>query len=146
MSRTDDKIKEIERELFELKKVKRLVANAEIDKDRWGNERFYSVSVNDKADSVDFHHSCGCCPGAALYARPYLKVEGTKIYTDPRYFTIGYGNEFGFGEDEQDGWEEKMREKNISEEVIKKTREYLDDNKPGYDDEEDEDEDCYDKY
>jgi hypothetical protein len=141
MSRVDDKIKELERELFFNKKAKRLFSDVEITKDRWNTERLYSVKANPKTNKVEISHGCGCCSDAALYARPYLKVEGVEVYSDPPSFTIGYGNSYGYGEEESDGWEEKMRESNISEEVIRQCREYLDDNKPKpyEDDYEDED-------
>ena len=134
----NDKIKKLEKELAEVKKAKELFSNAEISKDRWGTERYYSLQVNPKANKVEIHHSCGCCHDASLYARPYLNAGGVDIYSDPPYFTVGYGNEWGYGENESEGWEERMKEKDISEEVIKQVREYLDDNKPGFYDDEDD--------
>ena len=133
----NDKIEKLEKELNAAKKAKELFSNVEIQRDRWEQERFFSSQVNPKVNKVEIHHSCGCCQGAALYARPYLEDSGTTVYSDPPYFTIGYGNEWGYGVEENEGWEEKMREKNISEEVIKQCRKYLDDNKPGlYDEDE----------
>jgi hypothetical protein len=127
---TNDKIKKLEKELNEAKKAKELFPNVEIETDRWDNERFYSCDANSKADRVQIHRSCGCCSGAAIYARPYITDSGTAVYSNPPSFTIAYGNEWGYGVEESEGWEEKMREKNISEEAIKKCREYLDENKP----------------
>ena len=135
----NDKVKELERELNAALLAKALFPNVEINRDRWGRERFFSCDVNSKADKVEIHHSCGCCQDAALYARPYIEDSGVTVYSDPPYFTIGYGNEWGYGENESEGWEETMREKNILEEVIKQCRKYLDENKPGaHDDDEDD--------
>lgn len=131
MADIDDKIKKFEKELSELKRAKDLFLDIEIERDRWSTERLSSESVNEKADRVYFHHSCGCCADSPLLARPYIKVDGINIYSKPASFYIGHLNEYGYGEIESEGWEDRMRESNISEEAIRKTRQYLDENQPG---------------
>ena len=126
----NEKIKEAEQESSRLKRAKELYPNVNIGKDRWGTERLFSSSVNDKVDKVNIHHSCGCCPDAGLLARPYLIVDGITIYSDPSSFYIGQQNEWGLGEIECELWEEDLRKKNITEEVIQQIRKYLDDNPP----------------
>ena len=126
---TNDKIEKLEKELAQVKKVKETFPNVKINRDIWNTERYYSEQVNNKTVEVYIHRSCGCCPDAALYARPYLKIGGTDIYSDPPSFTIGFGECCGNGVEEKEGWEDEMKEKNISKGVIEQCRKYLEENK-----------------
>ena len=100
--------------------------------DRWSHKYFCTSKVNSIVDSADIRHNCGCCEDSPLEIRPYKKIEGIEIYSDPPCFTVGEKIPFyaGTGEREYDGWEDEMRKENISETIIQMTREHFNANKP----------------
>jgi len=133
-----EKIKELDVELKSLKKIQKKFSLVQINYDRWDNARMYTEEANKLADQVDIHHSCGCCSDAALIARPYLMIGDLKLYSDPCSFMIGEGSYHG-GDIPFSKWKEKMREKNISEDVIDQIQKYFDEHPDEYEeDEEDE--------
>lgn len=94
---------------------------------RWNNY-LCSKKVNEIANEVEFRHSCGCCPDAVLYAMPYIKIEGNKIYSDPAQ--IGIGEKQHLGEKAWHSWKDKIKEQGCSEEVIKKIEKMFEENPP----------------
>lgn len=100
---------------------------------RWGKEAFCSVSVNSKVDDYDLRHNCGCCRDSPLEVWPFLNTEHGKIYSYPAMYMIGE-NSFN-GDIPYPNWEDRLKNNNISEVVIKKLEQYFDVQK--LDDEED---------
>ncbi len=135
-----DLLKEIEQKQAELKRLEDLVKkypDIRKDTDRWQRVRFASKSVNHLVTDVEISHGCGCCDDSPLYARPFVEINGERLYSDPFLFYVGDKN-YGNGEREDYGWEKRLIEQNINQMVIDKIRSYLDACKPEEDEETDE--------
>lgn len=121
----EEKHKEIDQlraEVAEIVKLRQEFSDLEVHINRWEKVRFWSPSVNPLANDAEINHSCGCCSDSPLLATPVLKKEdGTKVYGTPEIF-VGQKNEFRYGDTLDEGWEEKLREKNVSDVVIEKVR------------------------
>lgn len=125
------------RELKNLRVIYTYFPDLQINMDRWSTRRFYSAKVNSSATNVDIHRSCGCCSDASIVVRPFLESQGYKIYSDPPAFYIGNDSYYGCLLDSN--WEDILRDKNISEIVFEKIREYKEKNSWTDDDNEDDD-------
>lgn len=125
-----DKIKQQKFELNKIEKALELYPDIEENRDRWGDEKLSSPSINVETDSVLINHNCGCCPDSPLQAWPYRMVEGVKVFSKPACFTVGEENQWGCGEIEYDNWQEKLRKENIPEKVIDQVQEFFNNNKP----------------
>jgi len=128
MNLTEKLVKE-EKELDLIKRIKEKYPLLEINEDRWNFKRMSTEEVNTIVDDVYIHHSCGCCPDAVLMARPFIKIDGVLIYSDPCSFSIGEKTYDG-GDYPWDNWEDNMRKCNIPESVIEIIKEYFEKNKP----------------
>lgn len=124
----NNRIIELENKLNELKKIKELFPDIEIHKDRWEKERYSSSLALKKVDKTLFYHSCGCCPDAVLYVGPYLEVDGIEIYTNPERFIIGQKHAYGFGEEPDDDWEERLKNAGLTDTIIEQTRKFFKEN------------------
>lgn len=96
---------------------------------RW-NTKYSSKTVNSIATNYDLGHSCGCCSDAALLVYPYIEDNGIRIYSDPPSICIGRGNEGGYGEIPSYGWEDRLREEKIQENIIKEVEQYFKEHEP----------------
>lgn len=137
----EQKIKEQKR-LEELNFLEKLMQEKYPDLERhvnrWNTERFTSMLVNDQVTDFEVLHSCGCCPDAVLNIWPYLEEEGPngkkiKIYAKGIPFGVGEKYEFWDAEDRCHaseipwaGWENKLREAKIPEEIIERVSELFD--------------------
>lgn len=127
----EKEIKDLEKEIQNLKEL--LVEFPDLEKniDRWRNETLMSKQVNTIADNCWFKHDCGCCHDSPYYVLPYIERNGTKIYSNSQRINIGEKNPYPTvgkvykSERAYDNWEESLKEKNISEVVIEKTRKHL---------------------
>lgn len=86
---------------------------------RWKKVAFYSKSVNPVVDKVDIRHNCGCCSDSPLEAWPYVDTEDGRVYSDPPMFFVG-NRTYDYGDEEEPGWDEKMRGHGIPEPVLDK--------------------------
>jgi hypothetical protein len=87
-----------------------------------------SEQVNNMAVDVEFRHSCGCCPGAAIYAMPYVDRGEHRVYANPPQMFIGESATFGYGEIPEPEWEKEVRSYNVTDAVVKKIKKYFADN------------------
>ena len=83
IKKEEQEIKDKQKHLNKIKELEALFPDLDYAIDRWKNFRLKSSAVNEMANEVAMCHSCGCCADAALLARPYLDVDGMKIYTEP---------------------------------------------------------------
>lgn len=120
-----DKVKRLLEEADALEKIQQQFPGLSDYEDRWGNKYLKSKCVNSIVNEVWFNHNCGCCPDSPLQAWPYIEVFGRKVHSDPACFIIGERNQFGVGDKEYSGWEEKLRKEGIGEAVISIVREYF---------------------
>jgi hypothetical protein len=126
-------VSELNKEIDNLRILVKKYPDLKKHVDRWRNERLKSKKVNAIADLCYFAHSCGCCDDSPLFVWPYIKDEetGLDIYSDPPNIFIGEKNPYPVSgrvykpERVNPNWEENLRECNISQVVIDKTREYL---------------------
>jgi len=134
----NEKIIELRSEANTLEKILEKFPDLREDKDRWNTIRLYSRKINNIADEVCIHHSCGCCPDSCLLVRPYKTFHGKPIFSDPTHFVIGQKNDWGYGEISYNEWENKLVEEDINQSIIDKIRKYFKENEPGdYEDDED---------
>lgn len=128
-------------EIDTLKKIIEKYPDMETHIDRWNNQKFVSKLVNPEVDNCYFSHSCGCCDDAALFVWSYKKIGDFELFSNPPNITIGEGNPSyrydDFYDEEEDKsfleyseiayshWENNLKQKNISDCVIEKTRKYL---------------------
>ena len=108
-----------------LEKLEQQFPDLKINNDRWDNEYYVSASVNNKATHVRILHTCGCCSDAVTLAEPYIIVEGTRIYSNPRQFQIGEKDGTYYLDVAYYGWEEEMKKHNIPEGIIKQIEAHL---------------------
>ena len=85
---------------------------------------YYDSSVNEKPTNVNFRLSCGCCHDAAHYARPYIEVDGIKIYTNPVQIYIGHYDEWNGELFNAPSWEENFEKHGIDISNIKQEIEW----------------------
>jgi hypothetical protein len=124
----DGKIKKLRsaaEELEDIREVQSRYTDLDVEIDRWKKERFKSPSANALVEYFESGYSCGCCTDSIKYVRPYMIVKcfsGTefKVFSDPPQFVIGVR---GVEEDVITEFVTQMREKGISEVVIKKLQE-----------------------
>ena len=121
----EQEIKKKQEELDILRTVKEQYPSLQSSRGRWGYIRYYASEINSEVDEVSIHYSCGCCSDASLYARPYKVVNGLKVFSDPPYFCVGGKTDYR-GDEPDIGWENKLREKNIPENVIQKIQDHFD--------------------
>jgi len=98
--------------------------------DRWDRNRVSTKLVNHLVNDCEIKHSCGCCSDSILEVWPFIEINEIKIYSDPIPFRIGESNSLGYGEIPWNGWQDKMKENNISEKVVQIAEKYLNDNQP----------------
>jgi hypothetical protein len=84
---------------------------------RWHKVVYYSQTVNAEAQRFDIRHNCGCCNDSPLEIWPYLETKYGNVYSDPPCFRVGERHWIA-GDRPYDGWEDKMHEANIPENVI----------------------------
>jgi len=123
-----EQIVQEEEKLQTHKKLLDIFPDLSEDHDRWGNVRLKSKSINEQADKVFMNHNCGCCDDSPLQAWPYKEFHGVNIFSDPACFMVGISNYGACGDIEDYEWETKLRDKNISEVVIEKVKEYFKEN------------------
>lgn len=85
-----ERIQKEEKDIDSFKAILEKFPDAEIRKDRWQKEYFYSALAEEFVDSVDFYHLCGCCADAAYNARLYVANDGNPVYF--MHFGIFMGN------------------------------------------------------
>lgn len=123
-------------------KILEVYPDVELKVDRWNREYLCSPSVNTEAKEVLMKFNCGCCADSPLQAMPYVKVEGQTIWSEPQYFFVG--DPFNYdGVLPKKGWKERMRAKNISEEVISKVEASLRARFPRFDPDDEDDAEDY---
>jgi hypothetical protein len=83
---------------------------------RWKVVRYYSKSINPRANKYDISHNCGCCSDSPLEVWPYLETENGNVYSDPPRFTVG--EKSYYGDRPYPGWKEDMRKADIPESII----------------------------
>jgi aminoglycoside phosphotransferase (APT) family kinase protein len=73
------------------------------------------------------HHSCGCCNDAALYARPFLIVDGERVHSVPSYFVVGEKAPYheAYSDRPVDEWDAEMRAAGVPEAIIGKVADYF---------------------
>lgn len=125
-----DKLKKQKEEISRTEKVLGLYTDIEESRDRWGDIKLSSPSINAETDNILINHNCGCCPDSPLQVWPYKIIEGFKVFSKPACFMVGEQNQWGYGEIEYDGWQDKLRKENITEIVINKVQEFFNNNKP----------------
>jgi hypothetical protein len=111
----DKNIKEADKLEGLLKKFPDLLLHT----NRWNKVRYYSKSANSIADKYDIGYNCGCCNDSPLELSPYIETEYGRVYSDPPVFTIGDKNIYR-SDKPYDGWDKKLREANVKEEIIEK--------------------------
>ena len=135
MSDLKTKIEKQQSDLKRLEKILEKYPDIREEKDRWEHIRLCSKSANSLANDVEIRHSCGCCEDAALYAYPFIEIDGETIYCDPCRFYIGQKN-YGNGEVEEYGWKNELIKHGIPQIISDKIRDNFDANKPVYEEEE----------
>lgn len=127
----DQEVKRAEQKAEDLKKILEIYPDLEdTGRTRW--ETNLLISDLAKKDMIDcsFKHSCGCCPDAALLARPYIEINGYTIWTKQIEYYIGEKNEFGYGEIERDNWMDVLRKDGLREEIIDLVVDFFNQNLP----------------
>jgi hypothetical protein len=122
----DKKESEAKRELSRLADVRSLLEkypDLELHVNRWNQERLMSSLV--VATDVDIGHNCGCCADSPVEVWPFTKEGETKIYVKGIPFIVGEKNSYEYGEVAYEAWDKKLREKGLSEELIKQVASYL---------------------
>lgn len=127
MSTVQENINELQKEienkqveLDNLKKLLELYPDLKKHVSRWGYVKYCSKSVNSICDNYDLGYNCGCCEDSPLELWLYKETEYGKVYSDPTGIMIGEKNPYYMCDAPYDGWKEKLREYNISEDIINK--------------------------
>jgi len=114
-----------QKQMAEVTRLCEAFPDLEVSTDRWDRKRLVSAKVNSIADQVDFRHNCGCCADSPLEARPFILFEGQQVFSDPDCFQVGEKNPSHYHDEPYDGWEERLRGKQISEVAIQLVRDYF---------------------
>ncbi len=95
-------------------------------RDCWGNLKFCSAEANSEVDTMEMD-SCHRCDGQPIKMWAYVVVDpnGTRLYSDPPYFTVADQNKNGFGEIPRVGWQEELEYYGISRKVIVKLKTHI---------------------
>jgi hypothetical protein len=101
---------------------------------RWKVKRLVSNKVNSICDNTDISHNCGCCNDSPIEVWPYIKEGDIKIFAKGIPISPGQKGYYG-GECPDDNWEDKFRNNNMSEIIIKQVQQFFDAN-PDVDQEE----------
>ena len=125
-----EKIKKQKEEIAKIEKILELYPDIKENIDRWSNKKLSSLSINSETDQIYIDHNCGCCEDSPLQVWPYKNVKGIKVFSNPACFMVGEKNQWGSGDIEYDGWQDKLRKENIPEIVINKIQMFFNDNKP----------------
>ena len=125
-----EKLKKQKDEITKIEKVLKLYPDIEENRDRWGDIKFSSPSINPETDHIFINHNCGCCSDSPLQVWPYKTIEGIKVFSKPACFVVGEMNAYGSGERPYDNWEERFRKENIPETVIDQIQIFFNENKP----------------
>ena len=112
MSSVSENIAKIEQEIETLKKVVEKFPDLKEYKGRW--QSYYTSGEALKlADKINVNHSCGCCPDAALYVKPYLEYLGIKIFCPKPEICIGEGTYSG-PDNIDDNWKEILEKEGVT--------------------------------
>lgn len=117
---------EINKELENVKFIRSLLEkypDLQRHVNRWKQERFTSALV--VATDCEIGHNCGCCSDSPVEVWPYALEGQTRIYVTGIPFIVGEKNSYEYGETPYDGWEDKLRKANLSEEIITKVGHFL---------------------
>ena len=142
LSSIDEKIEKITVELKGLMLEKKFMVDNEdvyCEEARWGKKCYCSREVNSEATDFEYRFNCGCCSDSPLEIFPYMVKNDVKIYSSPSCFKVGERNSYGTGVIPYDGWDEKLIEEGISEEVIEKVKQHLKHRAPEKPDDDDDD-------
>jgi hypothetical protein len=112
-----EKLDQQEAEIAKRRKLLRRFPDLREQVDRWKTVRLYSKAVNAIAVEAQIHHTCGCCADAPLVVRPYVRVDGECIYSDPPEIYIGHRNYWGGGDVLVPDWRHRLSEAGLSAEV-----------------------------
>jgi hypothetical protein len=93
--------------------------------DRWRHERYTSALVNPIADQVELKHNCGCCADSPLEARPYIEVDGARVYARPDCYQVGEKVSYTRDRPYPD-WQAGLVKQGISAAAIARVASYLD--------------------
>jgi hypothetical protein len=85
---------------------------------RWKKIAYYTKDVNTRVTRFDSRHNCGCCDDSPLEIWPYLETPYGKVYSDPPEFRVGERDSCYGGDIPHKGWDARMRDAGIPEEVI----------------------------
>ena len=105
-------------EADQLEKMLQAFPNLRRREGRWKKIVYYTKDVNTRATRFDMRHNCGCCSDSPLEVWPYFESPFGKIYSDPPDFKVGERDACYGGDIPYKGWEAKMRDAGIPEEVI----------------------------
>lgn len=75
-----------QRELVEAQaKCNALVEFSDLEeiKDKWGQSRLVSATINEIVNTFETKNECDCCKGATVYILPYIEYQGIRIYSSP---------------------------------------------------------------
>lgn len=129
----EDRLMQLQHDGVQFMRLKSLVTafdDLTVVVDDNGRSHSCTAQVNNGVDGVDFRqHERG--EDGPLVVWPYvlLPIEG-KVYSSPPCFTVAHPAKNGFGEVPVKGWETDMREEGVSEDVIRKVRQYLERHPP----------------
>lgn len=90
--------------------------------DHIGVIRLCSTDVNPFVDTMDITHRT---EQGSLEILPFINDKGSRIYSDPPIYVVGYRNPKGFGEVPLADWEDLMKDSGLSVEVVRKVKWYL---------------------
>ena len=135
MTSLQNKIAREEAQLSLEKKLLALYPDLVINKDRWGNIKLCSPSLNSKVDQVYFKATCGCCSDAPYQAVCYLEVEGARVYSNPPSVIFAQ-QVLDTGIEAPKDWETIFDKFGFNDEIKRQVAEYIKDNPSrNYDDE-----------
>ena len=134
----EEKIEKIKAEIEKLQSewvlmeaAKAAYPDLKVHTNRWGTVRYTSAKAIALADKIEIAHNCGCCNDSPIELWPYMEYKSGginvafRIYAEGIPFCIGekccgcYGEKFDYG------FGEKLRQKGLSEEIIKQATEWF---------------------
>jgi len=125
LAEAQEKLAKAQKKLAEITRLCEHFPDLEVSVDRWSQERLVSSKVNPIADQVDIRHNCGCCEDSPVEVRPYIVFEDKQVFSSPDCFIVGEKNPSNYHDEPHEGWEERLRAKQIPEPAIQLVRDYF---------------------
>ena len=116
------KIKELQDKIDAVTRLEKRFPDLSVGHTEWGTVCFHSKDINKIATDVDINDIYDRRDDYVITLRPFIILEGIRIYTEDVFFIKDYQ---GDGFIVYSEWQTKLAENNISQELIKRTEDFI---------------------